>query len=475
MNKLTKNYFYTGCYQALGIIIPLITTPYLTRCLGSTYLGIDTFVLSIVQLCEVFGSLGTTIYANREIAYARDNKQKLVETFWELLFLRLSLGLLTCIVYGAISFCLNYHMVFAIQSIALISYFFDTSWFYIGIEDVRPIALASAFVKICSAIIIFTCVKSSADFYIYLLTGVLSQAIIMIILLCGCRKRGIFFVAKNVSVKKHIGPVLALFLPQAASSLYVMFDKTMLGMLGSDVSRTSIYDKAEILVKAPTIVFATALTTVLMPRIANEFSNRRMDNVKDLVQQSMDMMLLIFVPICVGLAIVAPIFVPFYLGNGYVDSVKVIWVLSTIVVAIGISNVTGAQFLIGCNETRWLTASYLTSAVFNIVGNYFLIPRLDEIGAALTTMAAEWIVVMIQLYAVRKRIGPLGMARNGFKKILAAGIMALAIIPMARLQLGIVTVLIQVLAGAVVYFLVLYVTKDAGIKRVFSLVRGFRR
>ena len=77
------------------------------------------------------------------------------------------------------------------------------------------------------------------------------------------------------------------------------------------------------------------------------------------------------------------------------DSVRVVWILAPIILAIAMTNVSGSQFLTGCNETGYLSLSYLVSAVFNIVGNFFLIPHLDEIGASFTTLGAEWLVVLI--------------------------------------------------------------------------------
>ncbi|HAL58267.1 MAG TPA: flippase, partial [Sarcina sp.] len=104
MNKLSKNYLMTGGYQLLNILIMLIITPYLTRTLGSQSLGIDAYVLSIVQICQIMGSLGSTVYANREIAYVRTDKNRLTCVFWELFILRILLGSIVTVFYLVIAF-----------------------------------------------------------------------------------------------------------------------------------------------------------------------------------------------------------------------------------------------------------------------------------------------------------------------------------------------------------------------------------
>ena len=455
----------------LGILITLVTTPYLTRVLGKSCLGIDSFVLSIVQICEVMGSLGTTIYGNREIAYVRNDHEKLTHTFWELMFLRLALGAFVGTIYLFIAFRSSYRTVFLIQMINLVSYFLDISWLYIGLENVRPMTLYSAFARITATILVFLMVKGPEDLYLYVGITAVSQAVISILLFSGCWK----YVGKcsfeKAGIIRHLKPVLALFLPQAASSLYVLFDKTMIGLLASDMSRTSIYDKAEMIVKAP-VVFAAAMTTVIMPRIAYYYARSMKDDIKALVYQSLDLMLLVFVPISVGMALVARIFIPAYLGSGYMDSVQVVWIMSSIILAISLSNVSGAQFLIGCNGTRYLAISYFTSAAFNILGNLFLIPLLDERGASITTCMAEWMVVVIQFLAMRMLLGKIGIIRLALKKIFAAALMGVVIFPLYHFGTGLWVMMLQILIGAIIYFTSLIILRDSGIEGILAIIKS---
>ena len=471
MNKLAKNYLLTGGYQILNILIMLITTPYLTRVLGSSCLGIDSYVLSIVQICQVIGSLGTTIYANREIAYVRGDSRRLTTVFWELFFIRLLLGGAVCSVYLVIAFRSRYRIVFLIQLIQLVSYYLDISWLYIGTEDVGPVTVFSAISRIGATCLILFLVKEPRHLYLYVAISAVSVAMISGLLLWGARHRIGACRPAELDLRHHMKPVLALFLPQAASSLYVIFDKTMLGILASDVSRTSIYDKAEMIVKAPTVL-AVAMTTVLMPRMAHYHALHQKDAVLNLVRGSLELMFLLCIPISAGMAVVAPVFIPAYLGQGYIDSVRVVRILAPIILAIGMSNVSGAQFLIGCNETGYLAVSYLASAIFNIAGNYLLIPRLDEAGASITTLCAEWMVVFIQFYAMHRIMGRIGVAGLAYKKLIAALVMCAAIVPLARLGSTLPVMCLQIIAGAAVYFLTLFILRDRALFRGINILRS---
>ena len=86
--SITKNYIYNLIYEIITIVIPIITTPYLSRVLGAENIGIYSYTLSIVTYFVLFGSLGVAMYGKREIAYVQQDKEKRTKTLWEIVILR---------------------------------------------------------------------------------------------------------------------------------------------------------------------------------------------------------------------------------------------------------------------------------------------------------------------------------------------------------------------------------------------------
>ena len=66
--KIIKNYAYNLSYQLLLIILPIITTPYVTRVFSSEALGTYSFFSSIVTYFLLLASLGVANYATKEIS-----------------------------------------------------------------------------------------------------------------------------------------------------------------------------------------------------------------------------------------------------------------------------------------------------------------------------------------------------------------------------------------------------------------------
>ena len=98
--SLKKNYIYNLTYQILVMIVPLITTPYLSRVLGAESIGIYSYTLSITTYFILFGSLGVAMYGQREIAYVQEDIEKRSKVFYEILLMRFTtLGISIIIFY----------------------------------------------------------------------------------------------------------------------------------------------------------------------------------------------------------------------------------------------------------------------------------------------------------------------------------------------------------------------------------------
>ena len=104
--SIAKNYAYNLMYQILIMIIPLITTPYLSRVLGAENIGIYSYTISINTYFILFGSLGIALYGQREIAKYQDDKEKRSYILCELFIIRFLFTFASLTIFVLIS-CLN--------------------------------------------------------------------------------------------------------------------------------------------------------------------------------------------------------------------------------------------------------------------------------------------------------------------------------------------------------------------------------
>lgn len=315
-DSLKKNYVYNLIYQLLIIILPLITTPYLSRVLGADGVGIYSYTLSITTYFVLFGSLGVAMYGQREIAYIRDEEEKKTQTFWEILFLRFITMLISLILFVFIfaNGKSDYNLYYKILIIEIIANSLDISWFFQGLEEFKKTITRNIIVKIIGVICIFLFIKQAEHLWLYILIYVLSNLLGNLSLWPYLPKHLTKIRFKNLNIKKHIIPTITLFIPQIAMQVYLVLDKTMLGNILGDMSEVGNYEQSQKIIKTALTV-VTALGTVVAPRIANVISNNNNKEVESYLENSFRFVWLLGFPIMMGLIAISRTLVPWFLGE----------------------------------------------------------------------------------------------------------------------------------------------------------------
>ena len=97
--SVSRNYIYNILNEIVSLLVPLVTTPYVSRVLGAEGIGAYSYANSIVTYFAVFATLGTTVYGRREIAYRQDNQVERSKLFIELMIFRLCTIIISIIFY----------------------------------------------------------------------------------------------------------------------------------------------------------------------------------------------------------------------------------------------------------------------------------------------------------------------------------------------------------------------------------------
>ena len=471
--KIAFNYIYSSFYQLILIIVPFITAPYLAKTLQPTATGINSYVSAVVQLFSAIGLLGINNYSIREIAYVRNDKNKLTKVFTELISLRFILFIITSIIYLIYAMISEYRIYFLIQFVAIFSAFLDISWLYMGLEEFRFTVTRSLIVKIINLASIFLFIKSPSDLGLFMFISTIYTVIGNGILYLGIKKRINKPTLKNIDFKKHIKPMIKLFLPYAASLIYLQMDKVMIKGLSSSISNVGFYEQAERLVKVP-LALITALSSVMLPRISNEFKNKNEENVKKYIQSSFIFSMYLSIPLMLGIFSISYTMIPWFFGKGYGGVTPIMMIICPIILFISLSSVCGNQYLTAINDTKTLTKSYCLGSIFNLIINALLIPLLDAKGAAIGTVIAEATVFLIQFNIVKNIIDKKEITKVFFKYF-SCGLFMLGTCTLIGINLEPtpVTTILQIIIGVISYFSILLLIKD---KLTYSIIASiFKR
>ena len=449
-NELTYNLIYNICYQILSLIVPLITAPYISRTLGKAGVGEYSYTYSIAHYFVLFIMLGVLNYGNREIARVKDDKKLLDNKFSGIYSVQLILGIAILFVYLFYVICIevDYKAVALAQILYIISGILDISWFYFGIEKFKVTAGVSAINKIVTAILIFLFLKNENDVFIYTLIlagGVLLNNICYWLLL----KKYISKIKITIDgFKSHLRPLIILFIPVIAISIYKYMDKIMLGVM-VNTSEVGIYESAEKFVNLP-LCLITAIGTVMLPRISKLKEQTVEGMVKRYNAISMSLIMFLSFGIVSGLAGITTIFIPWFYGKEFANSSNVLIILLPSILFVSWANIIRTQCLLPNKRDKDYCISVIGGALVNFTINFILIPYLGAIGAAIGTTLAEFIVCIIQTIETRKEMDFKKYALNCIPYLISATIMYL-IITKISFETDLITILSRIVAGICVY------------------------
>ena len=459
--SITKNYIYNLTYQILVLILPLITTPYISRVLGAENIGIYSYTLSISAYFILFGSLGVALYGQREIAYNQENKKKYTIIFWEIIIFRaVTMAISMIIFYIAFVNGLQYQMYYKILLLELLGNCIDISWFFQGLEEFKKTVLRNIIVKLISVVSIFSFVKSPSDLYIYFWIYVLS-------ILVGNGSLWLYLPKyldkvklKELKIFRHLKPTIGLFVPQIAVQVYTVLDRTMIGSIIPDKSEVGFYDQSQKIIKVVLAVI-TSLGTVMLPRIANNFANGEKEKVHEYMKKSFNMVFFLAFPMISGIIAVSESFVPIFFGQGYEKVAILMNVISPIILLIGLSNVIGTQYLLPTKRQKEYTISVIVGAVVNFIMNICLIGKYGAVGASIGTVIAEFSVTAVQAYFVRKDFNLKEIVKLSKNYIISSVIMFVVCMLIKNINAGrFATLVIQVITGGITYGICMLALKD---------------
>lgn len=472
-SSIKVNLALQTAYRILSTILPLITAPFLSRVLGATQLGVYSFTNSIVLYFSRFAMLGTVNHGTRTIAAYKSDKAEMSKKFWSIYVLQMLFSGISILLYiGYLLFiCKENRDIASIQAIAVIGCFFNVTWLFFGLEHFKLTVTRNFFVRILTVVLILCVVKNQGDLWKYALIMVSGTMISDLVVWISAPKYVSFTRVSYKDVIQHLKPILVLFVPILALSVYHTMDKTMLGIL-STYEESGFYYNADKVINVP-IGILTGVGTVLLPRITYLVSNGRKEEGNRLFLYSLEGIGFLGIAIALGIASVAKEFTPIFFGPGYDACIPLMIVLAPVLVIKSVSSAFKMQHLMPNHKDRVYIKAVIAGAIVNIIINAALIPKLGAMGAVIGTLVAELVACLIQFWVVKNDVN----LKPAFLHIFAYLLIGLAMfgavrgVSYVKLPL-LIKLFVEIISGAVVYLFLCFfywkITKNDMLKTVFG-------
>ena len=234
-------------------------------------------------------------------------------------------------------------------------------------------------------------------------------------------------------------------------SIYYSVDIVMLtNIIGN--TATGIYNASYKLINVITLLY-TAYTAVIFPVMSKFFKNDE-KLLEISYEKSIKYLMLIMIPLAMSTMIYSTDIILLIYGPEYIDSAPTLSILIWTVCLLFVAS-PGNILLQASHKEITVTKIYAIAAVFNIVLNFILIPKFSFIGAAITTVVSDILIVIIQKYVIHK----IGHKPNKklyydlIKIITGTGILGIAL---HYLNLN---MFVAIPVGIIVYFATVYLLK----------------
>lgn len=455
--SLKRNFAFQFLYQIVVLVIPLILSPYLTRTLQETSLGIYSYVHSISYYFVVIANLGISRHGQRIIAKYRDDTIKLRKSFWSLFTFHCAFSLLVTLVYllFVVFFVKSDSKVFLIDGLFVLSALFDITWLFYGLENFKSVVSKNLLIKILQCIFIFVFVHNPSDVNIY--TFICSSSVlignIVIIPQAIMNIKPIKFGVEDLII--HIKPMLIFAVAVIASTLYTTFDMTLLGLMTTK-ENVAFYNYSNQIISIPNTIIGV-IGTVMFPKACNLASAGKISEQREYINYSIIITAIISMGSIFGLLAVSNLFSIVYYGNSFAVCGNIMKTLSPIIFILGMGNIVRTQYMIPNGMDKEYILCIVYSAIINLILSVFLIPSLGIYGAVIGTLSAESFGFIYQLILCKEFINIGDILKISFPFFVIGLIMYLVVITVNTIYTNsLMALLVQVAIGIIVFALLTF-------------------
>lgn len=403
-HPVSRNVIALYWVQIATFIVPIVTLPYVARVLDPSGFGLVVFSQGFAFVLVVFIDWGFSFTGIRSTAENQTDTEELAAVVQRVRGAQLLLSTGSIVVaLGALVLVpkMSRHPEFlGLAWVAAAATGLSPSWFFLGTERMRVMALIQLAFRVIGAALTFVLVKGPGDAWIVMAlfagsaVGSLAAADIMMY-------RGVAFRLPQWRVSiREIGRATMIFISTIAVTLYTSFNVVLLGLFEPS-SAVAHFGAAERVVRVAITVLAP-IGSAVIPRLTALQAAGKRDRARRLLGIALAASAGPALLLTAGLVVLGPEIVHVVYGHRFVaDSVPILRVLS-LIIPIDVTGVVFGLWLITLHQDRLVAMIVVSAGLANIVLGCVLTPLFGPIGMAWSVIAAESVGALGGFLTVRR-------------------------------------------------------------------------
>jgi len=405
--RILENIISLSFLQMISYIYPLITFPYLIKTLTIEVYGLLAFALAMIGYFSIFTDFGLNLTMTKKIALYRNDRNKLIELLSSGISIKFILAIFSFIILNIIVFSFdkfsNNWLIHLLYFGIVINQVVYPYWLFQGIEKTKYITILSFIFKTLYVVLIFSFITTPDDaislpiilFTVGFLEGLVSLFIIFVLLKLE------FKIQSFERIKYYMKKSYYIFISNVSINLSSTTTIFLLGILTNNTI-VGYYAAAEKLIFAAKGLI-TPITYSIFPYLSK--LSKKSKKYSLLIIRKISLFLIIFTTIASIFGVItAKYILEFLIGNQHQESIIILQILSFTILTSSLINMFGVQTMLTFGRNRAYSKILMIGAFMNLLLNFILIPKFQHIGAALSVLIVEILIVLMMFIYIKKRI-----------------------------------------------------------------------
>ena len=392
--QVIENFFSLSILNALNVLLPLVTLPYILHVVGKANYGAYSYVYAVLQYVILFSTYGFNFSATKQISQCRDDAAMVARIYNAV---TASKGLIAIVLSALL--LITSRWVFK-NEVGVLMFLYGLGmvigdvltpvWLFQGMEKMRYMTMVNASSKILFTILIFLVVRESDDFDVLILLNSCGY------LLAGALSLGLVYRQFHLRLQRttwrdivqQLKEGSAVFGSTFGMNLYRNANIIILKQFVSD-DLVGLYSAAEKVVKGFQSLISPA-AQALFPHLSLRFKGQPVKENMRLLRQV----------VTIGVYIFAPLISDILCGKEFAACVPLIRIMTLVILFGEINYLVGIVGLINMDGQQYFFRSVMVTGVFSVVFMLLMTPLYGAVAAAWAMSLSEVLLFLLCLFSI---------------------------------------------------------------------------
>jgi PST family polysaccharide transporter len=395
------NFFSLTIFQVIELFIPLVTIPIIISRVGAEKFGLISFAVVFSYFFQLIIDFGFNTISTRDISIHKNDKNKINEIFNNTINSKLILMIFCFIIYLCIVLCfekLNSNIeIYIFTFISLIGQSLIPIWFFQGLQESKYLTISSFLGRFSYLLLILFFINTEENYTLIPIFNSIGYFISAMITL------GIIYKKYKIPYKKITSKEFIIqlnkgkFMFFSEIKLYFIsyFNILILGIISGNTA-VAYFVGAEKIIRAISNLFIPVQNS-LFPILAIKLNNDKTYTIR-LIKKILPVVVVLLLLLYILLFVFSENIIFLILGVEMRNSILVFKILSLVPLLTFLDLFFGKQILLNLKKEKEFFKVILFIAIINIPLIYFFITNYGYIGASISQLTTQFLLVIGMFY-----------------------------------------------------------------------------